>query len=133
MCTTLRANGFKEAITYDPMVPEHALQPTGKFDLITCFETLEHLPNPIDGIGKIVEFVGDPGAVLYSTLIQPNDFHERGMSWWYVGPRNGHISIFTKEALAAAWGKYDFRTASFNDNLHLAFRTLPESWKMKVK
>jgi hypothetical protein len=133
LCTTLRANGFKEAITYDPMVPEHALQPTGKFDLITCFETLEHLPDPIDGIGKIVEFVGDPGAVLYSTLIQPVDFHERGMSWWYVGPRNGHISIFTKEALAAAWGKYGFRTASFNDNLHLAFRTLPESWRMKVK
>jgi Methyltransferase domain len=133
LCTTLRANGFKEAITYDPMVPEHALQPTGKFDLITCFETLEHLPDPIDGIGKIVEFAGDPGAVLYSTLIQPNDFHERGMSWWYVGPRNGHISIFTKEALAAAWGKYGFRTASFNDNLHLAFRTLPESWRMKVK
>ena len=46
LCHTLRANGFKEAVTYDPMVPEHALKPAGKLDLVTCFETLEHLPDP---------------------------------------------------------------------------------------
>jgi hypothetical protein len=53
------------------------------------------------------------------------------MSWWYVGPRNGHISIFTKQALAAAWGKHGFKTASFNEGVHLAFRTLPEHWRMR--
>jgi len=133
LCAMLRANGFKEAVSYDPMVPEHATPPIGKFDLVTCFETLEHLPDPIAGIGEIVEFVADPGAVFYSTLLQPDDFHQKGMSWWYVAPRNGHVSIFTRQALAAAWGKYGFKTASFNDNIHLAFRTLPEKWAMKVR
>ena len=38
----LRASGFLDAVTYDPMVPEHASRPDGKFDLVTCFETLEH-------------------------------------------------------------------------------------------
>ena len=128
LCATLRTNGFKEAVTYDPMVPEHSLPPAGKFDLVTCFETLEHLPDPVAGIGKIIEFVADPGAVFYSTLTQPDDFDQLGMSWWYVGPRNGHVSIFTKQALATAWGKYGFKTASFNAGAHLAFRTLPESW-----
>jgi Methyltransferase domain len=131
LCAALRANGFKEAITYDPMVAQHASPPAGKFDLVTCFETLEHLPDPIGGIGKMVEFVADEGAVFYSTLTQPDDFHQRGMSWWYVGPRNGHISIFTKQALAAAWGKHGFKTASFNEGVHLAFRTLPEHWRMR--
>jgi Methyltransferase domain len=133
LCAALRANGFKEAVTYDPMVPEHSCQPAGKFDLVTCFETLEHLPDPIAGIGKIAELVADPGAVFYSTLTQPQDFHQQGMSWWYVGPRNGHVSIFTRQALIAAWTKFGFKTAALNDGTHLAFRTLPEAWGLKTQ
>lgn len=132
-CSALRARGFKEAISYDPMVPEHAVRPAGKFDLVTCFETLEHLPDPLDGIGKIVEFVADPGAVFYSTLTQPSDFDQKGLSWWYVGPRNGHVSIFTRQALAAAWAKFGFKTASLNDGTHLSFRTLPDTWRMAIQ
>ncbi|HLZ01786.1 MAG TPA: class I SAM-dependent methyltransferase, partial [Bradyrhizobium sp.] len=50
LCSVLRAQGFKEAVTYDPMVPDHATPPQGKFDLVTCFETLEHLPDPVAGV-----------------------------------------------------------------------------------
>ncbi len=132
LCSRLRAHGFKEAVTYDPMVEEHASQPGGKFDLVTCFETLEHLPDPVDGIGRIVDFVGDPGAVLYSTLTQPDDICNSGVAWWYIGPRNGHISIFTKQALAAAWDKHGFKTFSLNAGVHLAYRNLPASWGLKV-
>lgn len=131
-CSALRARGFKEAISYDPIVPEHASRPAGKFDLVTCFETLEHLPDPLDGIAKMVEFVADPGAVFYSTLTQPNDFDQKGISWWYVGPRNGHVSIFTRQALAAAWAKFGFKTASLNDGTHISFRTLPDAWGINV-
>jgi len=128
VCALLRAYGFSEAVTYDPMVPEHAGRPNGKFDLVTCFETLEHLPDPADGIARIVDCVAEPGAVLYSTLTQPADFDKFGMSWWYVGPRNGHISIFTRHALALAWNRHGFKTVALNEGLHLAFRTLPKSW-----
>jgi hypothetical protein len=127
-CNVLRAHGFREAVTYDPMVPVFATQPDGKFDLVTCFETLEHLPDPIAGIADIVRHAGEPGAVFYSTLTQPDDLDRQGMSWWYVGPRNGHISMFSKEALAMAWARHGYRNASFNAGMHLAFRTLPESW-----
>ena len=34
LCSALRASGFREAVTYDPMVPEHADKPHGKFDLV---------------------------------------------------------------------------------------------------
>jgi SAM-dependent methyltransferase len=127
-CASLRASGFQQAVTYDPMVPEHATRPDGKFDLVTCFETLEHVPDPLATIGKIAECVADPGAVFYSTLTQPDDFHAQGMAWWYVGPRNGHISIFTKEALALAWAHYGFKTAALSPGSHLAFRNLPAHW-----
>ncbi|HEX2367501.1 MAG TPA: class I SAM-dependent methyltransferase [Bradyrhizobium sp.] len=127
-CSVLRAQGFKEAVTYDPMVPEFVAPPDGKFDLVTCFETLEHLPDPVAGVAEIVKHVGEPGAVFYSTMTQPDDFDRQGMSWWYVGPRNGHISIFSKQALAMAWARHGYRTVSFNAGTHLAFRTLPTSW-----
>ncbi len=130
LCATLRSQGFPVALTYDPMVPEYASRPDGKFNLITCFETLEHVPDPVASIERIVECTDDSGVILYSTLTQPPDLAQQGMSWWYIGPRNGHISIFTKEALAAAWGRHGFKNASLNDNLHLAYRTLPEGWQL---
>jgi SAM-dependent methyltransferase len=125
LCTALRADGFPLAVTHDPMVPEHARRPQGTFDLVTCFETLEHMPDPAAGIGRILEYLAEPGLVLFSTLVQPADFNNFGLQWWYVAPRNGHVSIFSRKALAIAWGRHGCKTASFNDDLHLAFRTLP--------
>jgi hypothetical protein len=124
-CQRLRANGFPVAVTYDPIVPAHARRPEGKFDLVTCFETLEHVPNPIASVALIVESVAEPGAVLYSTVVQPADFSIQGLAWWYVGPRNGHISLFSRRALGALWAQYGYKTFSFNEGMHLAFRTLP--------
>jgi hypothetical protein len=59
-CAALRDAGFPVAVSYDPMVPEYARRPEGKFDLVTCFETLEHVPDPVAGIASIVEFAADP-------------------------------------------------------------------------
>jgi SAM-dependent methyltransferase len=130
-CATLRANGFREAVAY--IEPEHANPPAGKFDLVTCFETLEHLPDPLESIGRIIACAAEPGAILYSTRTQPADFDKYGVSWWYVGPRNGHISIFTRESLSLAWGRYGYTSVSFDDDLHMAFRALPERWAMTAR
>jgi SAM-dependent methyltransferase len=124
-CAALRANGFPVAVTYDPMVPERARRPDRKFNLVTCFETLEHLPDPLAGIAAIVECVSETGLIYLSTLVQPAEFSKYGTGWWYVGPRNGHISIFSRQALVAAWGRFGYRIVSFDDDRHLAFRTLP--------
>lgn len=55
LCGVLRAAGFPMAVTYDPMIPDYARRPDGKFELITCFETLEHLPDPAAGVAEIIE------------------------------------------------------------------------------
>jgi 2-polyprenyl-6-hydroxyphenyl methylase/3-demethylubiquinone-9 3-methyltransferase len=126
LCADLRAAGFPVATTYDPFVLEYAKPPEGKFNLVTCFETLEHMPDPVAGIGAVVANLADPGLVLFSTLLQPQNFDQLGMNWWYVGPRNGHISMFNRDALNKAWRVHGCQTGSFNDNLHVAFRTMPE-------
>jgi len=110
----------------------HFFATFGKFDLVTCFETLEHVPDPVASIGAIVDYVAEPGAVFYSTLTQPDDLNDKGMSWWYVGPRNGHISLFSKQALQVAWGRHGFKTVSFDAGHHLAFRTLPDAWRRTI-
>jgi hypothetical protein len=133
LCAGLRAAGFPVATTYDPFVPEFAKPPEGKFNLVTCFETLEHMPDPLTGIGAIVANLEDAGLVLFSTLLQPQDFDMLRLNWWYVGPRNGHISMFSRDTLGRAWRFYGYRTGSFNDNMHVAFRTLPEFAKNLIK
>ncbi len=126
LCSVLRTAGYAAAVTYDPFTAEHACRPEGMFDLVTCFETLEHMPDPLAGIAAMLASLAEPGLVLFSTLLQPPDFDRMGLHWWYVGPRNGHVSLFSRNALALAWRRHGYQTASFNDNLHMAFRELPE-------
>ncbi|MGB7257859.1 MAG: class I SAM-dependent methyltransferase [Pseudolabrys sp.] len=125
LCADLRAAGFAVAQTYDPFVADFARRPEGKFNLITCFETLEHMPDPMSGIADILASLDEPGLVLFSTLLQPQDIDRLGLSWWYVGPRNGHVSLFSRKALGLAWERHGYRVVSLNDNAHIAFRTLP--------
>ncbi len=134
LCSDLRAAGFAAAVTYDPFVPKHAERPTGKFDLVTCFETLEHMPNPVSGIGSILESLADPGLVLFSTQLQPapKDMALLNVNWWYIAPRNGHVSIFSPAALTIAWRRHGFTVVSCNDNLHAAFRNLPDFAKYLI-
>jgi SAM-dependent methyltransferase len=126
LCAALRDRGFAVALTYDPMVPDYARRPEGKFDLVTSFETMEHLPDPAAGIASMLEFTADPGLIFFTTLLQPPDFEQMGLNWWYVGPRNGHVSIFSREALTAAFAKHNYKFVSLDGHLaHLAFRKLP--------
>jgi len=122
----LRGLGFLSADVYDPFTPTYALRPEGKFDVVLCFETLEHLPNPMAGIASIIESTSDSDIALFSTLVQPNDFEKQGMNWWYIGPKNGHISLFSQKCLKLAWQHFGFNVASFNEDLHFAFRKIPD-------
>ena len=107
------------------MSPEFAQEPDGKFDLVTCFETLEHVPDPAATIDRLAQYVAEPGLVLMSTLLQDANFDKERLNWWYVGPRNGHISIFTKKALELLWARHGHKVVSINAGMHIAYRTLP--------
>jgi len=124
-CAVLREAGFPRAVTYDPIVAEFSHRPAGKFDLVTSFETFEHLPDPLAAFRSIVDFAADPGLIFFTTVLQPADFDQQRLNWWYVGPRNGHISLFSRQALTIAWERHGYKLASLADNIHFAFRTLP--------
>jgi 2-polyprenyl-6-hydroxyphenyl methylase/3-demethylubiquinone-9 3-methyltransferase len=126
LARALREGGFTRAETYDPFVAEHAALPPGPFDIVTCYETLEHHPRPLVAIREMAERTAKRGIVIFSTAVQPAIFDRIGLGWWYIAPRNGHISIFSRHALALAWRGEGMAFGSIGDTLHVAFRNLPD-------
>ena len=72
------------------------------------------------------ELLSDPGLIIFSTLLQPADIEQQGLSWWYVGPRNGHVSLFSRESLERLLNPYGLTFGSFNDGFHVLFREVPD-------
>ena len=113
------------AEVYDPFNPTCDVPPHRLFPLVTCFEVLEHTPDPRATIFEIAGLVQEEGIVVFSTLLHPKDFMQRGLDWWYVAPRNGHVTIYSAQALRALWTELGFQLVSHGDNLYFAYRTPP--------
>ena len=120
LATKLRRHGF-EAKTYDPFTPEFSLKPTQKFAVITCFETLEHVPDLRAAIRDLAGLLRDDGIVIFSTFLRRVGSADDGLDWWYVAPRNGHVSICSGETLKEAWGQLGYNVGSANQYVHIAW------------
>ncbi len=93
----MRAAGFSHIEGFDPFSsPE---RPTGQFDILTCFEALEHTAWPNHAMADMATYLAPSGSVIFTQTVQPPDIGRIGGNWWYLAPRNGHISLFTVEAL----------------------------------
>jgi 2-polyprenyl-6-hydroxyphenyl methylase/3-demethylubiquinone-9 3-methyltransferase len=122
----LRAAGFPAVETFDPFVPRHSARPPGRFDCVLCFEVVEHSTDPERTFADICDSLDDPGLILFSTQLQPPDIDRQGLNWWYAGPRNGHVSLFSRASLQALLEPFGFGLASFNHSLHALFREIPD-------
>ena len=94
----LRSRGFDAVQTYDPF--SSPARPQGRFDVITCFEVLEHTIAPRACLDDIASFLEPGGCILFSTGIQLADIDVLRANWWYIAPRNGHVSIYSLNSLA---------------------------------
>ncbi len=97
LAAALREAGY-DAESYDPFASP--ARPNGRFDVITCFEVIEHSVDPVASMREMRGFLADDGCILIGTGIQPPDIGMIRANWWYVGPRNGHVSMHTVESLA---------------------------------
>jgi 2-polyprenyl-6-hydroxyphenyl methylase/3-demethylubiquinone-9 3-methyltransferase len=121
----LRAGGFPAVDTYDPFVPAFSSKPSGRYDCVVSFEVLEHTTHPKSTLGEMIEFLEDPGLLVFSTLVQPADIDRQGLNWWYAAPRNGHVSLYSAQTLATLAKAFGYRVGSLNENAHVMFRTVP--------
>jgi SAM-dependent methyltransferase len=113
--------------SYDPFVHRDIdIKQLGKFDLITAYEVFEHVPDVQTLMSNLRFLLNKNGLVLFSTLLTDGNIHPGGkLNWWYASPRNGHISLFSKQSLVILSTKFGFKFGSFSRNTHFFFTTVP--------
>lgn len=122
----LRDAGWQSA-SYDPFVDRDViLGDFGKFDLVTAFEVFEHVPDPGALVSAVAGFLDADGLIVFSTLVSDGHLDgEEGLRWWYVGPRNGHISVYSRRSLFLLGQRVGLNFGSFSPNLHAYWRAVP--------
>jgi len=110
------ANGF-DYDSYDPFFADSAV-PARRYDLVTSFEVVEHTADPYGNLATLLSFTKPNGAVLVSTALQPPDVTS---DWWYIAPRNGHISIHSARSLKHLARRLGVHVLTL-DSTHLLYR-----------
>lgn len=90
LAAVLREDGI-DAECYDPF--SSPSRPERRFDIITCMEVIEHSPDPIGTLRDMASLLNAGGCILVGTGVQPDNIESVRANWWYVGPRNGHVSL----------------------------------------
>jgi len=108
-CKNLFAAGFESDFGHD----EHV----ARQDLLTAWEVLEHLPNPIESIRQMT---GKSDRVLFSTILVPDRPLHDVTDWWYFTPETGqHISFYTIDSLRYIAKKLGVHLYTDGTSLHL--------------
>jgi hypothetical protein len=97
------------------------------YDLVTAWEVFEHAVDPRRLMTELSNVTHARSLILFSTLL--SDGHiGRGMEldWWYLAPRNGHVSLYSRDSLALLLHGHGFNVHHLNDGTHIAYREPPE-------
>ena len=100
--------------SYDPF--SNPSQPSGRFNFITAIEVFEHSTNIDTTIKDIKLLLENNGVVLFSTLLA-NETTD--IDWWYIMPRNGHISILSEKSMKILATRNNLFFSSLNENVHI--------------
>lgn len=106
-----------DAVGWDPFSHRAPLPDRG-FDVVFCSEVLEHVVHPREALASIAARVRPGGFALMSTALVPTDIPVE--AWWYLAPRNGHITLYTPDALTRACGDAGLRYTGLSAEWHLA-------------
>ena len=117
--------GF-DSTAYDPFV--HLEAPAGLFNLITCFEVLEHAPDPQRLMRHLASYLAPEGVIIASTCLNDGQDIRR---WWYAAPRNGHICLYSNAALGQLAVQHGLKARVSSEGTHSFFRKLPH-WAMST-
>ena len=114
----LKQRGFEKSESFDPFFSS-GIRPHGPFDLVTIFEVVEHAVDPIPLFRDALSFLAPGGAVLFTTELQSR---KPDRDWWYIAPRNGHISLHTPASLRHLASAAGAQCLSLDENLHVLYR-----------
>ncbi len=113
--------------SWDPFFAPGSTLDGRTFDLITAFEVFEHAPRPHEMMRQLLSAAHDDTLIVFSTLVHDAVVRQnQRITWLYIAPRNGHVSIFSRHSLGLLGHRYGYRHGSFTDNLHCFCKTVPD-------
>jgi hypothetical protein len=88
----------------------------GPISLVTAFEVLEHLANPVEELDKMLAFSRN---LLFATELMP-DTAPGPDEWWYYGLDHGqHVSFFTNRSLRILAERFSLHLCTNGRSMHL--------------
>lgn len=114
----LKRRGFEQGEVFDPFFSSGE-RPEKQFNLVTAFEVVEHTVDPVLLFRDMLAFLAADGAVFFTTSLQGR---KPDPGWWYIAPRNGHISIHSDASLQRLAAAVGIKCLSLNDDAHLLYR-----------
>lgn len=87
--------------------------------LITAFEVMEHLEDPMEAASQLLKLTD---TFYFSTELQPSGFR-KGSDWYYLGLDHGqHVSLFSKRSIEKMAGRLGANYHTDGAGLHLITR-----------
>lgn len=120
LANSLRNRGL-DAESYDPFSSPNL--PDRKFDVISCMEVIEHSPDPVATMREMTGLLEEGGCIFVGTQLQPDSIEIERAHWWYVSPRNGHVSVQSGTSIVEL-GSAAGLTCYPSGNLH-GFASIP--------
>ncbi len=105
----------------------------GRYNLVTAFEVFEHSPDPLASMKEALRLTNGKAVFMISTLTSDGEVGEGLDRWWYAAPRNGHISLFSRDALAQLAGRLGLGFASVSPAIHLMWEGNRSTLLMKLR
>jgi hypothetical protein len=114
----MRAAGFS-ASTRDPYFMGSEVDDARRFDLITSFEVIEHVRHDqqhtwMASLARLLRAAPWARVLISTELISP----EHTIGWWYLCPRNGHISVHSASSLRRLASTVGLQVFSVNPSMH---------------
>src|SRR5262249_42152165 len=122
----LREQGWN-SVSFDPFFDRGAKpESLGRFNFITPLEVFDHVPGVRRLMADLAALLAEDGLIFFSTLLTDGHIAPgKPLEWWYAGPRNGHISLYSKKSLATLAGTQGFRVGNMNEVAHVMCRAIP--------
>lgn len=120
----LREQGFSFDC-YDPYGMQDTIsERLQQYNFCTAIEVFEHLPDPVETLKSILIMCHDgPLTILIGTSTSDAKINLRErLKWWYVAPRNGHISIFSRKSLLVLASQFNLRYVGYVGSTHVLCR-----------
>jgi len=107
------------------------------FNFCSVFEVAEHIPDPKMFLADLLSWCSpDRVAILIGTHVHDKAITDvTKLQWWYAAPRNGHVSLYSRQSLKVLAGQFNLDCLSFTEQTHLLTKgyTHSEAWRFLVK